>query len=112
MIRGGLSGHRYLLAHRHSAIAERIGKVCFDVDDREVIHFFDYSVPPEEEILAAKLILEHREPWLRNEATYSGTGPRFKNPFGDFVDGTETSSMMRGVGAGVKAALALRGHKA
>ena len=33
-------------------------------------------MPPEEEILAAKLILEHREPWLRNEANaaaeYSG----------------------------------------
>ena len=34
-----------------------------------MLHFHDNSVPPEEEVLAAKLILEHREPWLRNEAT-------------------------------------------
>lgn len=30
-------------------------------------------VPPEEEVLAAALILEHAEPWLRNEATALGT---------------------------------------
>ena len=56
-------------------------------------------MPPEEEVLAAKLILEHREPWLRNEATclqQTKDGKwhdlgflRYKNPFGDASDGRE-----------------------
>ena len=44
-------------------------KICYDIDDRCVLHFHDWTVPPEEEVLATKLILEHREAWLRNEAT-------------------------------------------
>jgi hypothetical protein len=102
-VEGGCTGHRYLLAHRHSPIGVRIGRICYDVEDKAVIHFFDHSVPPEEEVLAAKLILEHREPWLRNEATYFGAGQRFKNPFGDVLDGTETSSFVRGFGHGLRA---------
>jgi hypothetical protein len=66
---GGLSGHEYLLGHRHGALARRHGRICIDLDDNVVLHFHDWTVPPEEEVLAAKLILEHREPWLRNEAT-------------------------------------------
>lgn len=67
----------------------RVGRVCFDLDDGEVVHFHDRTVPPEEEILAAKLVLENREPWLRNEATIFGVKERlrFKNPFGDAADG-------------------------
>ncbi len=104
MVEGGLSGHRYILAHRHSKLARKFGRIGYDVDSRAVMHFFDWSVPPEEEILAAKLILEHREPWLRNEATFFDSGERYKNPFGDSLDGTETSSLMVGIGAGLSAA--------
>ncbi len=72
--------------------------MCFDLDDRFVVHFHDWRVPPEEEVLAAKLILEHREDWLRNEATcllLQGSERAkmvFKNPFGDGLDGTADAS--------------------
>ena len=100
MIQGGFSGHRYVLAHRKSELAAEIGKICFDLDDELVIHFHDTGMPPEEEVLAAKLILEHREPWLRNEATCLG-GPAtdiYKNPFGDGMDGVESASFSAGFG--------------
>ena len=108
MVRGGLSGHRYLIAHRRTPTAARLGKVCYDLDDRCILHFHDNSVPPEEEVLAAKLILEHREPWLRNEATVlqqDGDGKwydlgimRYKNPFGDESDGREDAMITAMVG--------------
>lgn len=75
IVRGQITGHSYLLAHRHSPVAVKIGRICFDLDDECVVHFHDNSVPPEEEVLAAKLILQHREPWLRNEATVFGSVP-------------------------------------
>ena len=97
IVRGGKSGHRYLLAHRNSPTAARLGKICYDLEDHFVLHFHQTEVPPEEEILAAKLILEHREPWLRNEATvltqtkdgrWHDLGfMHYKNPFGDVTDG-------------------------
>jgi len=99
IVTGGLTGHRYVLAHRQSALAAYNTKVCFDLDDGQVLHFHDNSVPPEEEVLAAKLILEHREPWLRNEATLlEGTNMKFKNPFGDLADGTETAAFVGQLG--------------
>lgn len=101
MIQGGLSGHRYLLSHRHSAFAARAGRMCFDLDDRFVVHFHDWRVPPEEEVLAAKLILEHREDWLRNEATCFAAGRAkmvFKNPFGDISDGTRDAGFSINIG--------------
>jgi hypothetical protein len=108
MVTGGLSGHRYLLAHRNSPTAGRLGKICYDMDERFVLHFHATDLPPEEEILAAKLILEHREPWLRNEATVvqqrsDGTWVdlgfmRYKNPFGDITDGRIDASITAGVG--------------
>ena len=96
---GNLTGHRYLLMHRHSEKARRIGWICYDLDDRSHLHFYDWSVPPEEEILAAKLILEHHEDWLRNEATcFHATDVRFKNPFGDINDGVAESGVLKGFG--------------
>lgn len=110
---GGLSGHRYLLAHRHTPTAVRLGKICYDLDDGFVVHFHAVEVPPEEEVLAAKLILEHREPWLRNEATVlqpDDTGAwrdlgfmRYKNPFGDASDGRWDAAMCAGFGVGALA---------
>lgn len=88
VVRGGLTGHHYLLAHRHTALARHIGRICWELDDLAVIHFHLTTVPPEEEVLSAKLILEHREPWLRNEAThFAWNAELFKNPFGDSSDG-------------------------
>ena len=46
------------------------------------------------------LILEHREHWLRNEATLF-EGPsvlRFKNPFGGGSDGVWDSTLTREIG--------------
>lgn len=97
VVEGGTTGHRYLLAHRHTPLAIRIGRICFDLDDQEVVHFHDWSVPPEEEVLGAKLVLEHREHWLRNEATCLGTDV-LPNPFGDFYDGVADASFVRGFG--------------
>lgn len=103
-VRGGITGFRYLLAHRHSATAQKIGRIAYDLDHSRVVHFHDWSVPPEEEVLAAKLILEHREPWLRNEATLWGKDVddarmlRFKNPFGDYRDGIPDSILTSTIG--------------
>ncbi len=113
VVQGHLSGARYLISHRHSPQAQKQGRICYDLDSRAVVHFHDTSVPPEEEVLAAKLILEHREPWLRNEATmlqspspgvyYSGGSyPNvFKNPFGDAMDGTQDASFTQGFGLSI-----------
>lgn len=99
VVTGGLTGHRYVVAHRQSAIAAYNTKMCFDIDDGQILHFHDNSVPPEEEVLAAKLILEHREPWLRNEATLLfGNNMKFKNPFGDIYDGVETALLVGTIG--------------
>lgn len=101
-VTGHLSGHRYLLMHRHSPGAIRNTRIAYDLDDRGTMHFHDVSLPPEEEVLAAKLILEHAEPWLRNEATclYAAPTDVFKNPFGDSMDGTESASFSVGAGIG------------
>lgn len=104
IIKGGLSGHRYMLAHRHSTYAVKAGRICYDLDDDFVVHFHDNSVPPEEEVLAAKLILQHREPWLRNEATCLGPSPRprqlvFKNPFGGVLDGVDEAIQTQVLGS-------------
>jgi hypothetical protein len=37
--------------------------------------------------------MEHAEPWLRNEATVLNGGRNvFDNPFGGFLDGTESAA--------------------
>jgi hypothetical protein len=109
MVTGGRSGHRYLIAHRHSRTAVLNKKICYDVDDHCVLHFHDWTVPPEEEVLATKLILEHREAWLRNEATVlqqNSKGEwldlgfmRYKNPFGDASDGRPDAALTAAFGA-------------
>lgn len=125
LVHGGLTGTPYVLAHRHSDFARQVGRVCYDVDAQIAVHFHDRSVPPEEEVLAAKLILEHREPWLRNEATMLGYDPMsggivdtlggrgapvFKNPFGDITDGVLDSFLTVGVGIGHAIGKALSRH--
>jgi hypothetical protein len=118
MVTGGRSGHRYLLAHRHSSVAVLNKKLCYDIDDHCVLHFHDWTVPPEEEVLAAKLILEHREAWLRNEATVLQQDRegnwldlgfmRYKNPFGDAGDGRADAAMTSAIGTVLASALNAR----
>lgn len=95
MVQGGLTGYRYAVAHRHSEHAREWGKVCRDVTHDFTLHFHDTSVPPEEEVLGTMLILQHREHWLRHEATCLGLAEKgriFKNPFGDFFDGVQDAA--------------------
>ena len=101
IVRGQLTGHRYLLAHRNSPIAAANRRIGYDLDDDAVMHFHDWSVPAEEEVLGAMLVLGHREPWLRNEATCLGMKYRyvFKNPFGDGMDGVADSVLTQRVGS-------------
>ncbi len=102
VVRGGLSGHRYIIAHRNSEIAAKNGRICWDADDRNVMHFHQSDVPPEEEVLGAMIVLQHAEHWLRNEATcVFGEFPFtrvFKNPFGDYNDGVLDASLTTSVG--------------
>jgi hypothetical protein len=104
--RGQYTRHRYLIAHRNSPIAARNTRLTFDLDDGQVMHFHDWTVPPEEEVLASMLILQHREAWLRNEATCLGAFRHiFKNPFGDGGDGVRDSFFTARVGQSVLLAL-------
>jgi hypothetical protein len=110
-VEGGTTGHRYLLAHRHSAHARRWGRICFDADDAGVLHFHDNSHPPEEEVLGAMLQLRHRESWLRNEAScFAGSFRHvLKNPFGDILDGTRDAAFTQYLGAGIAALMVQEG---
>lgn len=107
---GSHTGHRYLLCHRHGETARRLTKVAYDLEDHDVLHFHDWRVPPEEEVLAAKLILEHREPWLRNEATCLGDHDMvFPNPFGSYNDGIPDADFTDAIGAFLRASHEFRG---
>ena len=105
---GGLTGHRYLLAHRHTPTAIRNTKIGYDLDDECIMHFHDWTVPPEEEVLAAKLILEHRESWLRNQATCFNGSHVFRNPFGDGGDGTHDAGFTRDFGQALRKRMTTR----
>ena len=91
VVTGGITGHRYLLSHRHGKWAQKHGKICHDLDNGHTLHFHDHSVPPEEEVLAAKHILEHREYWLRVPGAACGD-LIFESPFGDGGDGMRSTS--------------------
>jgi hypothetical protein len=104
IVEGGLTGHHYAIAHRHSRLAVKFGRICYDIEDDVVVHFHDNSVPPEEEVLSAALILKHREDWLRNEATFFGRSSAevFKNPFGNGLDGVPDAQRTRNIGAALR----------
>jgi hypothetical protein len=102
--RGGTTGHVYRIAHRHSPIGIKQGRICADMTDGFVLHFHDSLRPPAEEVLATKLILEHREPWLRNHSTCLSDRAReiFANPLGHpTLDGRPDASMFAGIGGAV-----------
>jgi hypothetical protein len=102
---GKYTGHAYRVCHRHTPLAKRQGKITMDLDDGVIVHCYDWSVPPPEEVLAIKLILEHREDWLRNSSTlWDAPLARhiFRNPLGDQVlDGTKDAALVSTVGSGV-----------
>jgi hypothetical protein len=61
---GGSSGKPYRIYHRNQAARKGLGHILVDADNREVC-VWDATVPAEEEVLATKLAVEHREDWLR-----------------------------------------------
>ena len=63
---GNLSGRKYLVAHRHHPISIENKYLVWDCTGDHVIHCWDWSVPPPEEVLMCKLVLEHAEHWIRN----------------------------------------------
>ncbi len=98
---GRYTGHRYRIAHRHSPLAEKQGRICADLTDRAVLHFHDSLLPPPEEVLGAKIILEHRENWLRHQATClsSRFTQVFPNPLGPgIMDGIPDARLLQVVG--------------
>lgn len=107
VVRGGITGHRYLIAHRNSPVAQKNTRMAYDLDDRATMHFHDWLVPPQEEVLAAMFILKFREPWLRNEATAFSHRYVFKNPFGDGGDGVKDSIWTHSFGAALLDFLAI-----
>jgi len=105
---GSLTGRKYRIAHRHHPVSVQAGKIITDMEDGMVLHAYDWSVPPAEEVLAAKLVLEHREDWIRNASGCLYTDKeRFEHPLmppGESIsDGLDDAAFMRGVGGGVLA---------
>lgn len=93
VVTGGITGYRYLVSHRHGKWAQHFGKMCRDLDNGVTLHFHDHTIPPEEEVLQALLMLRFRENWVR---TYGSGAALFgdallPNPFGGSMDGTQST---------------------
>jgi len=107
---GNLSGRLYEVLHRHNPVAIARGKIAWDVEAGHVMHAYDWSVPPAEEVLAIKLVLEHAEHWIRNASgCLWGSGDIYRDPFMDdswqASDGLSDAAFMRGVGRAVRSLL-------
>lgn len=63
VIRGSKTGGRFVLYHRDQAAKLGLKRVLIHPCGAPVCAW-DWSVPPEEEALAIKLAVEHREPWI------------------------------------------------
>ena len=97
--RGGLTHRLYRVAHRHHPLAIEQGFIGFDVQANEPLHCYDWRVPPAEEVLSVKLVLEHREDWIRNPSGWFYGGPSFDHPFGFGAwDGTWDTGLVSGFG--------------
>lgn len=100
---GNLSGRLYEIAHRHHPRAIERGKIVLDVESGDVMHAYDWAVPPAEEVLAMKLTLEHAEHWIRNRSgNLTSVGPWYVNPFmmpgREGSDGLADAAFMRSLG--------------
>ena len=62
---GSETEHAYDVAPRDHPRSAARGRIAYDLDDRVILHNFDLELPPEEEALQVKLMLEHREQWIR-----------------------------------------------
>lgn len=107
---GNLSGRLYEVLHRHHPTAIRRQKIVWDVAGGHVMHCYDWSVPPAEEVLTMKLVLEHAEHWIRNASgCLFGSGDIYHNPFMSArkqgADGLPDAAFMRGVGRAFKSFL-------
>ena len=61
LVRGSDSGTRYLVAARYTELARKASRIVFDIDHNQPVCLYDSLLPPEEEVLGAKLFIEHRE---------------------------------------------------
>lgn len=78
--RGRITGDRYRVAHRHSPIARKQTKVTWLLDSDQVVHAHATWLPPAEEVLTLKLVIEGHESWVRNPSTVFGI-PSLPHPF-------------------------------
>jgi len=80
--RGCYTGHLYRIAHRHSPIAVKQGKVSWAMTDDAIMHCHVTHLPPPEEVLAIKQTIEHAEHWVRNPSGALGMHrSKLHNPF-------------------------------
>jgi hypothetical protein len=120
---GKLTGHPYRICHRHTPLAQQQGKIAWDLHDDAIVHCYDWSVPPAEEVLAVKLVLEHAEHWIRNKSGYfysqhhaQAADNLFNDPFRppghqQLLDGTEDAAFVSAFGASLKDYLRMAGVK-
>jgi hypothetical protein len=122
-VQGGTTGFFYRIFHRHHPETRgNSGFIVRDLASGEPLHAWDWRVPPPEEVLACKVILEHKEPWMRHNSSMLGTRgnvggtgvvgyfkPKlwqdhhrtatFHNPLGnDDLDGTDSAQLLAGLG--------------
>ncbi len=107
-VRGGCTGRRYRLAHRKCFVQTRRQEtVAVGLDDRlrgfrssraMPVLAFDFELPPPEEVLSIKLVLEQREWWLRNPGSMPGARDEvFEDPFPGEV--ARTNAQMDRIGS-------------
>jgi hypothetical protein len=111
---GNLTGRPYQVSHRHHPISRQNKFITWDVEGGHVMHAWDWSVPPAEEVLMIKLVLEHAEHWIRNQSGHFGTsGEKFVNPFmeeagmSQLSDGLISTGILTGFGKGLKQLLGI-----
>ncbi len=110
---GGITGRLYRVFHRHHPTAILLGQPILDVEACAILHRWDYSVPPAEEVLGAVLILQHKEAWIRNASgAYGGElSELLPNPVGyGGADGTWDALLFRSFGVGYHAAKQMLAH--
>lgn len=107
---GGRTDHLYQIVHRRHELAEKRTKILYDCTDDGVLHCWDWSVPPAEEVLAMKLFVEHAEQRIRTPNTclgFGGVGPNFQGFSDKFPEeeghrslyGTWDAGVLQGFGA-------------
>lgn len=79
--RGQITGERYRIAHRHSPVAREQTKVTWLLDGDQVVHAHATWLPPAEEVLTLKLVIEGHEAWVRNPSTVLGGASVLPHPF-------------------------------